>query len=86
MIHHLLLKTDLGSLKSYVDKLDIDKLKNIPTNSNNLKNKVDKLDVHKLISVPVHLCQVTENILSLKKMYIMLSLQILKIKRLILLV
>ena len=84
MIHHLLLKTDLGSLKSYVDKLDIDKLKNIPTNSNNLKNKVDKLD--KLISVPVHLCQVTENILSLKKMYIMLSLQILKIERLILLV
>ena len=84
MIHHLLLKTDLGSLKSYVDKLDIDKLKNIPTNSNNLKNKVDKLD--KLIPVPVHLHQVSEKILLLKKMYTMLSLKILKIKRLILLV
>ena len=84
MIHHLLLKTDLGSLKSYVDKLDIDILKNIPTNSNNLKNKVDKLD--KLIPVPVHLHQVSEKILLLKKMYTMLSLKILKIKRLILLV
>ena len=84
MIHHLLLKTDLGSLKSYVDKLDIDKLKNIRTNSNNLKNKVDKLD--KLIPVPVHLHQVSEKILLLKKMYTMLSLKILKIKRLILLV
>ena len=30
-------KIDLASLKSSVDKLDIDKLKNVPTNLNNLK-------------------------------------------------
>ena len=32
---------DLVSLKHNVDKLDIDKLKNIPTNLTNLKNKVE---------------------------------------------
>ena len=38
MIHHLLLKkTDLASLRSDVDKLDIDKLKTIPDYLNNLK-------------------------------------------------
>ena len=38
MIHHLLLKkTDLASLKSDVDRLDIDKLKTIPDDLNNLK-------------------------------------------------
>ena len=38
MIHHLLLKkADLASLKSDVDKLDIDKLKTIPDDLNNLK-------------------------------------------------
>ena len=42
-------KTDLDSLKSDVDKLDIDKLKNVPTIFNNLKSKVDKLDVDKLV-------------------------------------
>ena len=36
-------KTDLASLKSNVDKLDIIKLKNVQTNLTNLKNKVDKL-------------------------------------------
>ena len=36
---------DLASLKSNVDKLDIEKLKNVTTNSNNLKSKIDKLDV-----------------------------------------
>ena len=30
-----------------VDKLDIDKFKNIPTNLSNLKSKVDKLDIDK---------------------------------------
>ena len=46
-------KTDLANLKSDVDKLDIDKLKNVPTNLSNLKSKVDKLDVDKLVRVPV---------------------------------
>ena len=36
-------KVDLVNLKSNVDKLDIDKLKNVPTNLSNLKSKVDKL-------------------------------------------
>ena len=40
---------DLAKLKSYVDKLDIDKLKNAPSNLNNLKSKVDKLRVNKLV-------------------------------------
>ena len=38
-------KVDLACLKSNVDKLEIDKLKNVPTNSSNLKIKVDKLDL-----------------------------------------
>ena len=33
-------KVDLANLKSDVDKLDIDKLKNTPTNFSNLKSKV----------------------------------------------
>ena len=40
-------KVDLASLKSDVDKLDIDKLKNVPTGLNSLKSKVHKLDVDK---------------------------------------
>ena len=43
-------KVDLAGLKSNVDKLDIDKLKNLSSNLNNLESKVDKLDVDK--SVP----------------------------------
>ena len=38
---------DLVNLKSNVEKLDIDKLKNVPTCLDNLKNKVDKLDADK---------------------------------------
>ena len=33
-------KVDLASLKSNVDKLDIDKLKTAPSNSSNLKSKL----------------------------------------------
>ena len=46
---------DLAYLKSNVDKLDIDKPKNVPTNLSNLKSKVGKLDVDKLVPVPVDL-------------------------------
>ena len=49
------LKTNLASLKTEVDKLDIDKLKNLPNNLSNLKNKVDKLDIDKLVPVPIDL-------------------------------
>ena len=45
-------KVDLANLKSNVDKSDIDKLQNVPTNLSNLKTKVDKLNVDKL--APVH--------------------------------
>ena len=38
-------KPDLVSLKSEVDKLDIDEVKNVATNLNKLKSKVDKLDI-----------------------------------------
>ena len=48
-------KFDLPSLASNVNKLDIDKFKNVKTNLNNLKCKVDKLDVDKLVPVPVDL-------------------------------
>ena len=42
-------KVDLAGLKCNVDKLDIDKLENVPTNLGNLKTKVEKLDVDKLV-------------------------------------
>ena len=54
-MHHLAKKADLANLKSDVDKVDIDKLKNIPSNLGNLKSKVNKLDVDKLLPVPVDL-------------------------------
>ena len=53
-------KVDLANLKYNIDKLDIDKLKNVPTNLNNLKSKVDKLDVDKLVPVPVDLSKLTD--------------------------
>ena len=50
MIHqHLLKKVDLTNLKSNIDKLDINKLKNVSANLRNLKSKVNKLDVDKLL-------------------------------------
>ena len=67
-------KVDLASLKSHVDKLDTDELKNVPTNSSNLKSKVDKLDVDKLVPVPVDLSELGDavKIYVIKKMWIML--------------
>ena len=53
-------KVDLASLKNNVDKLDINKLKNVPSNLKNLKSKVDKLDVDKLIPVPVDLSKLSD--------------------------
>ena len=45
------IKVDLANLKSNICKLDIDKLKNVPTNLRNLKSRVDKLDVDKLLKM-----------------------------------
>ena len=39
---------DLANLQYNVDKLDIDKLKNVPSNLSNLNIKVDILNVDKL--------------------------------------
>ena len=53
-------KTDLANSKSDVDKLDIDKSKNVPSNLSNLKNTVDKLDFDKLIPVAVDLSKLSD--------------------------
>ena len=58
------LKLNLASLKTEVDKLDIDTLKCLPTNLRNLNRKIDKLDIDKLAPVPVglsKLCNVVKN-------------------------
>ena len=67
-------KADLANLKSDVDKLGIDKLKNVPTNLSNLKSKVDNLDVDKLVPVPVDLSKLSDVVKNdvIKNMYIML--------------
>ena len=41
---------DLVASKFDVDKLDINKLKNVSSNLSNLKTKVEELDVNKLVS------------------------------------
>ena len=53
-------KVDLASLKSEVDKLDIDKLEKVQTGLNILKIKTDKLDVDKLVLVPVDLSKIND--------------------------
>ena len=65
-------KTDLANLKSDVDKLDIDKLKNVPTNLSKLKSKVDKLDVDILVPASVDLSKlsdVVKNVVVKKDVY-----------------
>ena len=52
-------KVNLANLKSNVDKLDIDKLKIIPTNLSNLKSKTDKIDVDKLVPFFVDLSKLS---------------------------
>ena len=53
-------KVDLASLKSNLDKLDIDKLKNVPTNVRNLKCRINKLDADKMVPVPVDLSKLSD--------------------------
>ena len=53
-------KDDLVSLKSNVDKLDVDKWKNVPTILRNLKSKVDQLVVNKLIPDSVGLSKLSD--------------------------
>ena len=42
-----------------VDKIDIDRLKNVRNNFTNLKSKVDKLYFDKLVPVPVDLSKLS---------------------------
>ena len=62
--------------------MDIDQLKNVPSNLSNLKSKVNKLDVNKLVPVSVDLSKLSDvvKIDVVKKMYIMLRSKILKMK------
>ena len=48
-----MLKKDFIALKDEVDKVDINRLVNVPTSLNNFKTKVDYWDVGKLETVPV---------------------------------
>ena len=52
-------KSNLASLKTEVEKLDINKLKILPNDLSNLKNKIDKLHISKLVSVPVDLSKLS---------------------------
>ena len=53
-------KVDLANAKSDVDKLDIDKLKSVPSNLGNLKSKADKSDVDKLAHASVDLSKLRD--------------------------
>ena len=57
MLHSsdLPVKKDFVALKAKVDKLNIDKLTNVPTSLYSLKTKVDGLDICKLKTPPVDL-------------------------------
>ena len=47
-------------MKAEVNKLDIEKSDNIPTDLNNLKTKIDNLDVDKFKTVPVNLKKIND--------------------------
>ena len=47
-------------MKAEVDKLDINKLVNVPSSLKNLKTKVDDLDVDKLKTVPVDMKKLSD--------------------------
>ena len=53
------LKSNSASLKTEVDKLNIDKLKSLPNALSTLKSKVDKLDIDKLVPFPVDLSKLS---------------------------
>ena len=50
----------LATLKIGVDKLDISKLKYVPTNLSNLNSKVGQLDVNKLVLVHADLSKLSD--------------------------
>ena len=68
------LKSNLASLKTELDKLDINKLKILPNNLSNLKSKGGKLDIDKLEPAPVDLSKLSNvvKVRSLKRLNKML--------------
>ena len=75
MIYNIVLKiTDLANLISDVDKLDVNKLKNKPSDLNKLKGKRDKLDIWKLETAQVDLINLNNvvKMMLLKEVCIML--------------
>ena len=79
-------KVDLASLKSDVDQLDIDKLKNAANGLNSLKSKLGKLGADEFVA-PVNLSKLSDVVKNdvFKKDAYKLRSKILKIKCLILL-
>ena len=57
-------------MKSNVDKLDIDKLKDVPTDLSNLKSKVSKLDVDKFVPISVDLGKPSDAVKNVSKTYV----------------
>ena len=55
-------KSDLVSLKTEIDQLDIDKSKSLSTNLSNLESKVDKLNIVKLETTPVDLSKLSNEV------------------------
>ena len=53
-------KNDLTNLKCDVDKLDIDKLKNMPSGLINLKSKLYNSNIDKLIPVSINLSKLSD--------------------------
>ena len=53
-------KKDFTALKVEADRLDLNKLVNVPTNLNDLKRTVDDLDVGKLKTVPADLKKLSD--------------------------
>ena len=62
-------RVDLTNIKSNVDKLDIDKLKNVPTNLSNSRSKVDKLDFDKIVPGLSKLSDTVKNDVVKKDLY-----------------
>ena len=54
------LKSNLASLKTKVDKSDIEKLKSLLDYLSNLKYKLYKLDIDELVPVPVDLSKLSK--------------------------
>ena len=51
---------DFIALKAEVNKLDINKMTNVPSSLNNLKTKADDLDIRNMKTVPVNLKKISD--------------------------